>query len=60
VFPDLQSGFLAIHLLQMLGDAVAVGPVLTGARKPVQLLEFGSTVETVVNLTAIGAVEAFE
>lgn len=60
VFPDLQSGSLAIHLLQMLGDAIAVGPVLTGARKPVQLLEFGSTVETVVNLTAIGAVEAFE
>jgi malate dehydrogenase (oxaloacetate-decarboxylating)(NADP+) len=59
VFPDLQSGSLAIHLLQMLGDAIAVGPVLTGARKPVQLLEFGSTVETVVNLTAIGAVEAF-
>ena len=60
IFPDLQSGSLAVHLLQMLGDAIAVGPVITGARKPVQLLEFGSTVETVVNLTAIGAVESLE
>jgi malate dehydrogenase (oxaloacetate-decarboxylating)(NADP+) len=60
IFPDLQSGSLAVHLLQMLGDATAVGPVITGARKPVQLLEFGSTVESVVNLTAIGAVESFE
>jgi malate dehydrogenase (oxaloacetate-decarboxylating)(NADP+) len=60
VFPDLQSGLLAIHLLQTLGEAIAVGPVITGARKPVQLLEFGSTVETVVHLTAIAAVEAFE
>jgi malate dehydrogenase (oxaloacetate-decarboxylating)(NADP+) len=60
VFPDLQSSSLAIHLLQTLGDAIAVGPVIAGARKPVQLLEFGSTVETVVNLTAIGAIEAFE
>ncbi len=60
IFPDLQSGSLATHLLQRLSDATAVGPVITGARKPVQLLEFGSTVETVVNLTAIGALEAFE
>jgi malate dehydrogenase (oxaloacetate-decarboxylating)(NADP+) len=58
IFPDLQSGNLALHLLQKLGDAVAVGPLLMGTRRPVHLLQHGSSVEDVVNLTAMGAVAA--
>jgi malate dehydrogenase (oxaloacetate-decarboxylating)(NADP+) len=58
VFPDLQSGNLALHLLQHLGEAVVVGPVLTGTRLPVQLLQYGSTVQEVVNLAAVGVVQA--
>jgi malate dehydrogenase (oxaloacetate-decarboxylating)(NADP+) len=58
VFPDLQSGNLALHLLQHLGEAVVVGPVLTGSRLPVQLLQYGSTVQDVVNLAAVGVVQA--
>ena len=58
VFPDVQSGSLAIDLLQKLGEAVTVGPVLTGTRRPVQLLAMGKSVEDVVNLTAFGAIEA--
>ena len=41
IFPDLQSGSLALHLLQKLGDAVAVGPVLTGTRRPFHILQHG-------------------
>jgi malate dehydrogenase (oxaloacetate-decarboxylating)(NADP+) len=58
VFPDLQSGNLALHLLQHLGEAVVVGPVLTGTRLPVQLLQYGSSVQEVVNLAAVGVVQA--
>jgi len=58
IFPDLQSGNLALHLLQYMGDAVPIGPVLMGSRLPVHLLQYGSTVEDVVNLTTIGVVEA--
>jgi malate dehydrogenase (oxaloacetate-decarboxylating)(NADP+) len=58
VFPDLQSGNLALHLLQHLGEAVVVGPVLTGTRLPVQLLQYGNTVQEVVNLAAVGVVQA--
>ncbi len=58
IFPDLQSGQLALHLLSKLGDAVAVGPVLTGARRPVHLLQYGANVTDVVNLTILGAVQA--
>jgi malate dehydrogenase (oxaloacetate-decarboxylating)(NADP+) len=58
VFPDLQSGYLALDLLQELGDAVIVGPVLMGGRLPAHILPQGSSVEHVVNLTAISVVAA--
>ncbi len=61
VFPDLQAGTLALHLLQKLGDAVAVGPVLTGTRRPFHVLQHDtSSAEDLVNLAAIGVVQAAE
>jgi malate dehydrogenase (oxaloacetate-decarboxylating)(NADP+) len=58
VFPDLQSGNLALHLLQYVSGAVPIGPLLMGTRLPAHLLQYGATVEEVVNLTTVGAVEA--
>jgi malate dehydrogenase (oxaloacetate-decarboxylating)(NADP+) len=58
VFPDLQSGTLALQLLERLGTAVPIGPILMGARAPAHLVQYGFTVEQVVNLTTVGAVEA--
>ncbi len=58
VFPDLQSGNMAMHLLQAVGDTVLVGPILTGTRLPVQLLQYGNSVQDVVNLTTLGSVQA--
>ena len=58
IFPDLQSGSLALHALQHLGEAVPVGPMLMGTRFPAHLLQYGTTVEQVVNLTTVGIVEA--
>ena len=60
VFPDLQAGTLALHLLQKLGDAVAVGPVLTGTRRPFHVLQHGATAEDLVHVAAIGVVQAAE
>jgi malate dehydrogenase (oxaloacetate-decarboxylating)(NADP+) len=60
VFPDLQAGMLALHLLEKLGDAVAVGPVLTGTRRPCHVLQRAGTAEDLVNLAAIGVVQAAE
>jgi hypothetical protein len=37
---------------------VAVGPVLLGTRRPVQVVQYGSSVDEVVNLAAVGAVQA--
>ncbi len=58
IFPDLQSGNLALQLLENVGGAVPVGPLLMGTRLPVHLLQYGARAEEVVNLVAIGIVEA--
>ncbi len=59
IFPDLISGNVAYKLLQRLGHAEAIGPILMGPSKPVHLLQIGSMSEMdVVNMTAIAAVGA--
>jgi malate dehydrogenase (oxaloacetate-decarboxylating)(NADP+) len=58
IFPDLQSGALAMQLLQQTGDAVVVGPVLMGTSRPVHLTQYGSSVQEVVNLAVTGIVHA--
>jgi malate dehydrogenase (oxaloacetate-decarboxylating)(NADP+) len=60
VFPDLQSGNLTMHSLQCMGEANAIGPILMGTRLPAHVLQYGSNVESVVNLVAIAVVEAAE
>jgi malate dehydrogenase (oxaloacetate-decarboxylating)(NADP+) len=57
IFPDLQSANLAQQCLQYMGDATAIGPVLMGTRLPAHYVQYGATVEQVVNLTAIAIVE---
>ena len=59
IFPDLISGNVAYKLLQRLGKAEAIGPILMGTSKPVHLLQIGSMSEMdVVNMTAIAVVDA--
>jgi malate dehydrogenase (oxaloacetate-decarboxylating)(NADP+) len=60
VFPDLASGTLGLHLLLKLGDAVAVGPVLTGTGRPFHVLPHGCSAEDLVNVAAVGVVQAAE
>jgi malate dehydrogenase (oxaloacetate-decarboxylating)(NADP+) len=58
VFPDLQSGNLALDLLQHVGAAVIVGPMLMGARLPAHLLQYGVAADDVANLITAAVVEA--
>ncbi|MGR3319129.1 MAG: NADP-dependent malic enzyme [Candidatus Anammoxibacter sp.] len=59
IFPDLTSGNIAYKLLKRLGGAEAIGPILMGMKKPVHLLQVGSSdVKDVVNMTAIAVVDA--
>jgi malate dehydrogenase (oxaloacetate-decarboxylating)(NADP+) len=58
IFPNLASGNIAYHLLQEVGGAEAVGPILLGMRKPVHVLQLGSSVRQIVNMVAIAVVDA--
>jgi malate dehydrogenase (oxaloacetate-decarboxylating)(NADP+) len=58
IFPDLTSGNIGYKLVQRLGRAEAIGPVLMGFRRPVNVLPHGITVADIVNIAAITAVSA--
>lgn len=59
IFPNLEAGNVAYKLLQRLGGAEAIGPILLGMRKPVHVLQIGDFDELdVVNMTAIAVVDA--
>ncbi len=58
IFPNLAAGNIAYHLLQEVGGAEAVGPILLGLRKPVHVLQLGSSVRQIVNMVAISVMEA--
>ncbi len=59
IFPNLEAGNVAYKLLQTLGGAEAIGPILMGMRKPVHVLQIGDFNEVdVVNMTAIAVVDA--
>jgi len=60
IFPDLEAGNVAYKAVQRAANAVAIGPVLQGLRKPVNDLSRGCSVTDIVNTVAITAIQAQE
>jgi malate dehydrogenase (oxaloacetate-decarboxylating)(NADP+) len=60
VFPNLESGNIAYKLLQRIGDAELIGPLLTGLSRPVHVLQRGSEVNDIVHVAAVAVVDAQE
>ena len=58
IFPDLQSGNIAYKLLQELGGAEAIGPILMGMKQSVHVLQHGCDVNSIVNMAAIAVLDA--
>lgn len=58
IFPNLASGNIAYKLLMEIGGAEAIGPILLGMKKPVHILQLGSSIREIVNMTAIAVVDA--
>ncbi|WP_242393971.1 NADP-dependent malic enzyme [Anaeromyxobacter oryzisoli] len=58
IFPNLDSANIAYQLLERLGGAEVIGPVLLGMHKPVNVLQMGCSVQSIVNLAAITALRA--
>jgi malate dehydrogenase (oxaloacetate-decarboxylating)(NADP+) len=58
IFPNLAAGNVAYNLLQEIGGADAIGPVLLGIRKPVHILQLGSQIRSIYNMVLIAVVDA--
>jgi malate dehydrogenase (oxaloacetate-decarboxylating)(NADP+) len=58
IFPNLDAGNAAYKILQEIGGAEAVGPILIGMKKPVHILQLGSSVREIVNMVTIAVVDA--
>ena len=58
IFPNLSASNIAYNLVKEIAAIEKVGPVLLGLKKPVHVLQLGSTTREVVNMIAIAVVEA--
>ncbi len=58
IFPNLSSANIAYKLLMEIGGAETIGPILLGMKKPVHILQLGSSIREIVNMTAIAVVDA--
>jgi malate dehydrogenase (oxaloacetate-decarboxylating)(NADP+) len=60
VFPSLDAANIAYKLMQRMGGAEAIGPVLLGMNKPVHVLQRGDEVRSIVNIAALAVIDAQE
>jgi phosphate acetyltransferase len=60
IFPDLNNGNITYKAVQRSANAVAIGPVIQGLKRPVNDLSRGATVTDIVNTVAITAIQAQE
>ncbi len=58
IFPNLTSANIAYKLLMEIGGAEAIGPILLGMKKPVHILQLGSSIRDIINMAAIAVVDA--
>jgi len=58
IFPNLSSGNIAYKLMQEVGTFEAIGPILLGLKKPVHILQLGSSVREIINMITIAVVDA--
>lgn len=58
IFPNLSAGNIAYNLLQEVGEADAIGPVLLGLKKPVHVLQLGSSTRSILNMVMIAVIDA--
>jgi malate dehydrogenase (oxaloacetate-decarboxylating)(NADP+) len=60
IFPNLSAGNIAYKLLNHLGGATAIGPILVGMNRPVHVLEQGADVQEIINMAAVAVIDAQE
>jgi malate dehydrogenase (oxaloacetate-decarboxylating)(NADP+) len=58
IFPNLAAGNIAYNILKELGAADAIGPILLGMKKPVHILQLGSSVRNIYNMALVAVIDA--
>jgi len=58
IFPNLTSGNIAYKMMQEIGGAEVVGPILMGMKKPIHVVPIECSVREIVNMTTIAVVDA--
>jgi len=58
IFPNLDAANITYKLMKELNEAVSIGPIMMGMRKPVHILQLGASVDEIVNMTAIAVIDA--
>jgi malate dehydrogenase (oxaloacetate-decarboxylating)(NADP+) len=58
IFPNLSSGNITYKVLQSVGVAESIGPILMGMKKPIHILQRDSSVREIINMVAIAVIDA--
>lgn len=58
IFPNLAAGNIAYNLLQEVAGTDSIGPILLGLKKPVHVLQLGSSIRSIFNMVLIAVVDA--
>ncbi|MDO8951222.1 MAG: NADP-dependent malic enzyme [Draconibacterium sp.] len=58
IFPNLSSGNITYKVLQSVGVAESIGPILMGMKKPIHILQRDSSVREIINIVAIAVIDA--
>ena len=58
IFPNLDSANISYKIIKELDDAISIGPILIGLNRPVHILQLGASVEEIVNMAAISAIDS--
>jgi malate dehydrogenase (oxaloacetate-decarboxylating)(NADP+) len=58
IFPNLSSGNIAYKMMQEIGEAEVIGPIMVGIRKPIHVMQMESSVREIENMAAITVIDA--
>jgi len=58
IFPNLSAGNIAYKMMQEIGEAEVIGPIMVGIRKPIHVMQMGSSVREIENMAAISVLDA--